>query len=62
MEHPTTSLWNNAPGSFGNNHRQENFEFAKQKTYLEWNAPGMKNHINYNIYDRVDKYDITKEN
>jgi len=54
-------MWNTAPGSFGNGLRKENTEYAKQKTYLEWNAPGMQNPINYKQYDRVDKYDITKE-
>lgn len=62
MEHPTTSMFNSAPGSFGNNLRQDNYEYVKQKTYLEWNAPGMKNPINYKLHDKVDKYDITKEN
>lgn len=62
MEHPTTSMYNQAPGSFGNNYRQENCEFAKQKTYLEWNPPGYKKTLNYKQYDIVDKYNITKEN
>ena len=62
MEHPETSNYNQAPGAFGNKLRKENYEFVKQKTYLEWNAPGMKDPINYKLYDRVDKYDITKEN
>ena len=62
MEHPTTSMYNIAPGSFGNNSRQENYEFAKQKTYLEWNPPGIKKPLDYNLYDRVEKYDIKNEN
>ena len=62
MEHPTTSNFNQAPGAFGNLSRKENSEFAKQKTYLEWNHKGQMEPINYKLYDRVDGYDITKEN
>lgn len=62
MDHPLTCNLNQAPGAFGNNNRQENYEYVKQKSYLEWNAPNTPYHINYKLYDRVDKYDITKEN
>jgi len=62
MEHPSESMYNVAPGAFGNKFRTENYEFVKQKTYLEWNPPGIKNSIDYNLYDRVDKYDIRTEN
>jgi hypothetical protein len=62
MEHPFTSNYNQAPGAFGNISRQENYEFTKQKSYLEWNHTNVKNPIDYKLYDRVDKYDITKEN
>jgi hypothetical protein len=53
-----------APGAFGNEFREENFEYMKQKTYLEWNPPRaiVKDEINYNLYDKVRPYDITKEN
>ena len=57
-----TSNYNQAPGAFGNNFRQENFEFAKQKTYLEWNPPGYQKPLDYKQYDCVGKYDIRKEN
>lgn len=61
MEHPNISMYNQAPGSMGNNYRVENYEFCKQKTYLEWNPPNYNKPIDYKQYDRVDKYDITKE-
>jgi hypothetical protein len=53
-----------APGAHGNPLQDENFEFFKQKTYLEWNPPKLtkKDYINYNLYDKVKPYDITKEN
>lgn len=51
-----------APGAFGNEFKEENFERARSKTYLEWNPPKNKNAINYAKYDRVLPYDITKEN
>lgn len=59
---PLSSNFHAAPGSFGNEFRQENFEFVKQKTYLEWNPPKSSHVINYSMYDRVNPYDITKEN
>jgi hypothetical protein len=63
-DHPLTSNFHLAPGSFGNPLQQENFEFAKQKSYLEWNPPKtvVKDEINYYQYDGVRPYDITKEN
>ncbi len=51
-----------APGSFGNQYREENFEYMKQKTYLEWNPPKHEHLIDYEKYDAVRPYDITKEN
>ena len=62
MDHPTQSNMNVAPGAFGNHLREENYEYVKQKTYLEWNPPLTSKPINYKLYDEVDKYDITKEN
>ena len=62
MEHPTQSNFYMAPGSFGNPYKEENFEYMKQKSYLEWNPPKSEDKINYWKYDQVHKYDITKEN
>ncbi len=62
MDHPLTSNLHAAPGSFGNQNREENFEYMKQKTYLEWNPPNTNHTVNAWKYDKVDKYDITKEN
>ena len=62
MDHPYVSNMHTAPGSFGNQYRNENFEFVKQKTYLEWNPPNTTNKIDYMKYDRVLPYDITQEN
>jgi hypothetical protein len=62
MEHPYVSNVHMAPGSFGNQYREENFEYMKQKTYLEWNPPKHEHLIDYEKYDAVRPYDITKEN
>ena len=51
-----------APGAFGNEFKEENFEYMKQKSYLEWNPPNNKNNVDYIRYDKVLPYDITKEN
>jgi hypothetical protein len=61
-DHPTQSNMHMAPGSFGNEFKEENFEFMKRKTYLEWNPPNNKNNIDTFKYDRVLPYDITREN
>ena len=53
-----------APGSFGNQFKEENTEFYKQKTYLEWTPKNFINdskEINAFKYDRVLPYDINKE-
>jgi hypothetical protein len=62
MEHPLTSNMSAAPGSFGNQFKEENFEYMKQKTYLEWNPPNNLHNVDAFKYDRVKPYDITKEN
>jgi hypothetical protein len=62
MDHPYVSNFHMAPGSFGNQYKEENFEYVKQKTYLEWNPPGTKDKVDYMKYDRVMPYDITQEN
>jgi NADH:ubiquinone oxidoreductase subunit len=63
-DHPLTSNFHIAPGSFGNELQQENIEFMKQKTYLEWNPPKtvVPHHVDSLRYDKVKPYDITKEN
>ncbi len=62
MDHPYVSNMHTAPGSFGNEYKEENFEYVKQKTYLEWNPPNCSNKVDYMKYDGVSAYDITKEN
>ena len=64
MDHPETSNFHVAPGSFGNQFKEENFEYMKQKSYLEWNAPASHKSppIDYFKYDKVKQYDITQEN
>ena len=62
MDHPTQSNMHQAPGSFGNQFKEENFEYVKQKTYLEWNPPHTSHPVNAFKYDRVSQYDITREN
>ena len=64
MDHPTVSGFHTAPGSFGNQFKEENTEFYKQKTYTEWtpkNNVTNSEEINVFKYDRVVPYDITKE-
>ena len=61
MDHPDHGMHNN-PGSFGNEYSVENYEFMKQKTYLEWNPPKSEvKPVNAYMYDKVKPYDITKE-
>jgi hypothetical protein len=64
IDHPETSNFHVAPGSFGNQFKEENFEYMKQKSYLEWNAPASHKspQIDYFKYDKVRPYDITQEN
>ena len=62
MEHPTQSNLHQAPGAFGNQFKEENFEYMKQKSYLEWNPPKTEHKVNAFKYDRVVPYDLTKEN
>ena len=62
MDHPLQSNLHVAPGSFGNQFKEENYEYMKQKTYLEWNPPNTSHPVNAFKYDRVQPYDITKEN
>ena len=63
-DHPLDSNFHIAPGAFGNQFQSENFEYLKQKTYLEWDPPKtiLRDKINYIQYDKVVPYDIIKEN
>jgi hypothetical protein len=49
-----------APGALTNPLRDQNLEFAKQKTYLAW-EPTKKAFDSSFSYDKVTAYDITKE-
>jgi hypothetical protein len=63
-DHPLDSNFHIAPGAFGNQFQAENFEYIKQKTYLEWDEPKtlVMGKIKYIDYDKVVSYDISKEN
>jgi len=64
MDHPLVSGMHTAPGSFGNEFKEENTEFYRQKSYLEWTPKNNINNseeLNAYKYDRVEPYDITKE-
>jgi hypothetical protein len=61
-DHPLQSNMHVAPGTWGNPYKDENFEFVKQKTYLEWNPPNHQHKVDAFKYDRVRPYDISKEN
>jgi len=63
MDHPTVSNFHMAPGSFGNEMKEENTEFYTQKSYTEWTPPNNATNsepVNNFKYDRVLPYDITK--
>lgn len=49
-----------APGALTNPQRDENAEFIKQQKYLPWSPPNQGEDLGYK-YDKVEKYDITKE-
>ena len=58
--HPFTSNYNVAPGAPNNINKKEIWEFHKQKSHLEWTPPQHKEDIDPNVFDKVEKYDITK--
>ena len=60
--HPVHSNFHQAPASFGNQFKEENFEYMKSKSYLEWNPPKTPYQVDYFKYDKIKPYDITKEN